>query len=76
MGIKTKDLRYIFDHICIDRHDSLTIDTTRPHQLLRKNLFEVIPYMNGMTPPPATNPKFKKLKDNLYNSDEDEEEED
>ena len=46
LGIKTKDLRYIFDHICTDRHDSLTIDTTRPKNYLRKNLFEVIPY-NG-----------------------------
>ena len=43
-GLKTADLKYIFTHICSDPHDSLLIDTTRPKQKLRKNIFEVINY--------------------------------
>jgi len=44
-NIKTKDLKYIFDHICKDKHDSLLIDTMRDNKhRLRKNIFEIIPY--------------------------------
>ena len=73
LGIKTKDLRYIFDHICTQQHDSLIIDTTRPKQYLGKILLEVIPYLNNAFAPPPINPHFKKHKDNLYNDDSDSE---
>ena len=44
VGLQAKDLRYIFDNICTDFHDSLIIDKSRPYAKLRKNIFEVIPY--------------------------------
>ena len=44
VGLTSKDLRYIFDNICTDFHDSLIIDKSRPYAKLRKNIFEVIPY--------------------------------
>jgi len=44
-NIKTKDLKYIFDHVCKNKHDSLLIDTMRDNKhRLRKNIFELIPY--------------------------------
>ena len=43
-NLKAKDLKYIFDHICKDRHDSLLIDTTRPDMRLRRNIFEKIEF--------------------------------
>ena len=44
-GLKARDLKYIFDHICTDKHDSLLIDTMRDGQYrLRKNIYECIPY--------------------------------
>ena len=44
-NIKTKDLKYIFDHICKDKHDSLLIDTMRDGKYkLRKNIYEIIEY--------------------------------
>ena len=44
-GLKGRDLKYIFDHICTDKHDSLLIDTMRDGvNRLRKNLYEPIPY--------------------------------
>ena len=44
-NLKTKDLKYIFDHICKDKHDSLLIDTMRDNKhRLRKNVFECIEY--------------------------------
>ena len=44
-NIKTKDLKYIFDHICKDKHDSLLIDTMREGKYrLRKNIFICIEY--------------------------------
>ena len=44
-NIKTKDLKYIFEHICKDKHDSLLIDTMRDSKYrLRKNLYEIIEY--------------------------------
>jgi len=44
-NIKAKDLKYIFDHICNDKHDSLLIDSMAPSQYkLRKNIFEPIPF--------------------------------
>ncbi len=44
VGLQAKDLRYIFDNICTEFHDSLIIDKSRPYAKLRKNIFEVIPY--------------------------------
>ena len=70
LGIKTKDLRYIFDNICNGPHDSLIIDTTRPYAFLRKNLFEVIPYSHGFAPP-SENHNYKRNKHLLYDSDDD-----
>ena len=44
-NIKAKDLKYIFDHICKDKHDSLLIDTTVNNKYrLRKNVYELIDY--------------------------------
>ena len=43
-NLRAKDLKYIFDHICKDRHDSLLIDTTRPDMRLRRNIFEKIDF--------------------------------
>ena len=44
-NLKTKDLKYIFDHICKEKHDSLLIDTMRSGKYrLRKNIFECIDY--------------------------------
>ena len=44
-NIKTKDLKYIFEHICKEPHDSLLIDTMRDNKhRLRKNIFELIEY--------------------------------
>ena len=36
VGLQAKDLRYIFDNICTDFHDSLIIDKSRPYAKLRK----------------------------------------
>ena len=44
VGLTSKDLKYIFDNICTEFHDSLIIDKSRPYAKLRRNLFEVIPY--------------------------------
>ena len=44
VGLQAKYLRYIFDNICTDFHDSLIIYKSRPYAKLRKNIFEVIPY--------------------------------
>ena len=44
VGLTSKDLKYIFDNICTDFHDSLIIDKSRPYAKLRRNIFEVIPY--------------------------------
>ena len=44
-NIKSKDLKYIFEHICKDKHDSLLIDTMRDGKYrLRKNVYETIEY--------------------------------
>ena len=43
-GLNNKDLKYIFDNILTDPHDSLLIDSTRPSCRFRKNIFEVLPY--------------------------------
>ena len=43
-GLQNKDLKYIFDNILTDPHDSLLIDSTRPSCRFRKNIFEVLPY--------------------------------
>ena len=44
-NLKTKDLKYIFDHICKDKHDSLLIDTMRDNKhRLRKNIYKCIDY--------------------------------
>ena len=43
-GLKTQDLKYIFTHICKEPRDSLLIDTTRPKQRLRKNIYDVIEF--------------------------------
>ena len=44
VGLTSKDLKYIFDNICTEFHDSLIIDKSRPYAKLRRNLFEGIPY--------------------------------
>ena len=44
VGLTSNDLKYIFDNICTEFHDSLIIDKSRPYAKLRRNLFEVIPY--------------------------------
>ena len=44
VGLTSKDLKYIFDNVCTEFHDSLIIDKSRPYAKLRRNLFEVIPY--------------------------------
>ena len=44
VGLTSKDLKYIFDNICTEFHDSLIIDKSRPYAKLRRNLVEVIPY--------------------------------
>ena len=44
VGLTSKDLKYIFDNICTEFHDSVIIDKSRPYAKLRRNLFEVIPY--------------------------------
>ena len=44
VGLQAKDLRYIFDNICTDFHDSLITDKSRPYAKLRKNMFDIIPY--------------------------------
>ena len=43
-GLKNQDLKYIFTHICKEPRDSLLIDTTRPKQRLRKNIYDVIDF--------------------------------
>ena len=44
-NIKTRDLKYIFDHICKDKHDSLLIDTMRDGKFrLRKNIYDCVEY--------------------------------
>jgi hypothetical protein len=45
-GLNGKDLKYIFDTFLTERHDSLLIDSTRPHARFRKNIFEIIPFKN------------------------------
>ena len=42
-GLKSADLKYIFNHICKEPRDSLLIDNTRK-QRLRKNIYEVISF--------------------------------
>ena len=42
-GLKSADLKYIFNHICKEPRDSLLIDTARK-QILRKNIYEVISF--------------------------------
>ena len=44
VGLTSKDLKYFFENICTEFHDSLIIDKARPYAKLRRNLFEVIPY--------------------------------
>ena len=44
VGLTSKDLKYIFDNICTEFHDSLIIDKSRPYAKLRRNLFELKPY--------------------------------
>jgi len=41
-GLTPRNLRFIFDNILTDRHDSLLIDSTRPECRFRKNIYEVI----------------------------------
>jgi len=41
-GLTPRDLRWIFDNILTDRHDSLLIDSTRPECRYRKNIFEIL----------------------------------
>ncbi len=42
-GIAAKDIAHIFNTICTEYHDSLTVDHTVPPQFkLRKNGFEII----------------------------------
>ena len=43
-GLNTQVLKYIFTNICKEPRDSLLIDTTRPKQRLRKNLYDVIEF--------------------------------
>ena len=35
VGLTSKDLKYIFENICTDFHDSLIIDKSRPYAKLR-----------------------------------------
>ena len=44
VGLTSKDLKYIFDNVCTEFHDSLIIDKSRSYAKLRRNIFEVIPY--------------------------------
>ena len=38
-SISVKDLRYIFDHICKEKHDSLLIDTSRDNKYRLRKIF-------------------------------------
>ncbi len=43
LGLRVDDLKYIFDNICNNKYDSLTIDTHRVGEArLRKKLFQTI----------------------------------
>ena len=41
VGLQAKDLRYSFDNICTDFHDSLIIDKSRPYAKLRKTFLRL-----------------------------------
>ena len=43
VGLNSKYLKYIFDNICTEFHDSLIIDKSRPYAKLRRKLLEVKP---------------------------------
>ena len=45
-GLTPRDLKWIFDNILTDRHDSLLIDSTRPECRYRKNIFEKLNIKN------------------------------
>ena len=46
-GLNQKDLKYIFDNLLTDPHDSLLIDSTRPSCRFRMNIFEIFPFKSN-----------------------------